>query len=163
MSATLVLTTFSVIACALVAGVFLTFSDFVMRSLNRTAGAGGIEAMQVINREVFRTLFMVLLIGMAVVSPILMAIAWWRMDGATQALVLSGGALYLVLVFGVTVAGNVPLNARLEAMSPTSAEAEPFWSNTFYPRWTRLNHVRTLGAAAASVSFLLACLISLHA
>ena len=149
MSATLVLTTFSVIACALVAGVFLTFSDFVMRSLNRTAGAGGIEAMQVINREVFRTLFMVLLIGMA--------------DGAAQALVLSGGALYLVLVFGVTVAGNVPLNARLEAMSPTSAEAEPFWSNTFYPRWTRLNHVRTLGAAAASVSFLLACLVPLHA
>ena len=57
---------FSVIAFALVAGVFLTFSDFVMRSLAATQPAGGIEAMQQINRKVFRTLFMVLLIGMAI-------------------------------------------------------------------------------------------------
>tara|TARA_R110000823_G_scaffold24462_4_gene72700 strand:+ start:346 stop:837 length:492 start_codon:yes stop_codon:yes gene_type:complete len=163
MSVTLVLTAFSVIACALVAGVFLTFSDFVMRSLDHTARSGGIEAMQVINREVFRTLFMVLLIGMAFVSPVLMALAMWQLSGAAQMLVLSGGALYLVLVFGVTVAGNVPLNTRLEALSPTSPDAGPFWSTTFYPRWTRFNHIRTVGAAAASLCFLLACLLPVHA
>ena len=152
MSVTLVLTAFSVIACALVAGVFLTFSDFVMRSLDHTARSGGIEAMQVINREVFRTLFMVL-----------MALAMWQLSGAAQMLVLSGGALYLALVFGVTVAGNVPLNTRLEALSPTSPDAGPFWSTTFYPRWTRFNHIRTVGAAAASLCFLLACLLPVHA
>ena len=42
---------------ALLAGVFLSFSDFVMRSLAATQPAGGIEAMQQINRKVFRTLF----------------------------------------------------------------------------------------------------------
>ena len=72
---------FSVIAYALVAGVFLTFSDFVMRSLAATQPAGGIEAMQLINRKVFRTLFMVLLIGMAVVSPIMAAFAIWQEGG----------------------------------------------------------------------------------
>lgn len=163
MSAALALTAVSVIACALVAGVFLAFSDFVMRSLDQTARSGGIETMQVINREVFRTVFMVVLVGMSIVSPVLMALAWWQMHGAAQALVLSGGALYMVLVFGVTVAGNVPLNIRLEIMSPASPEAAPFWTHEFYPRWTGLNHVRTFGAAAAACCFLLACLIPVQA
>ena len=39
----------AVIACALVVGVFLTFSDFVMRSLNWSSPEAGIEVMQSIN------------------------------------------------------------------------------------------------------------------
>lgn len=54
----------SLISCALVAGVFPTFSDFVMRSLNRARTSATVEVMQGINREVFKTVFMVLLIGM---------------------------------------------------------------------------------------------------
>jgi len=49
-----VLTQFAILAYALVGGVFLAFSDFIMRSLSLTSGVGGVEAMQVINREVFR-------------------------------------------------------------------------------------------------------------
>ena len=56
---------FAVIAYALVGGVFLAFSDFIMRSLVLTGGHGGIEAMQTINREVFRWVFMALFLGMA--------------------------------------------------------------------------------------------------
>ena len=36
----------SVLAYALVAGVFLAFSDFIMRSLAITSGSGGVEAMR---------------------------------------------------------------------------------------------------------------------
>ena len=45
---------FAVLAYALLGGVFLAFSDFIMRSLAHTSGMGGVEVMQVINREVFR-------------------------------------------------------------------------------------------------------------
>ena len=55
----------AILAYALIGGVFLAFSDFIMRSLARTSGTGGVEAMQVINREVFRWVFMVLFIGLA--------------------------------------------------------------------------------------------------
>ena len=55
-----ILLQFSVLAYAALAGVFLAFSDFIMRSLARTSGTGGIEAMQIINREVFRWVFMTL-------------------------------------------------------------------------------------------------------
>ena len=44
----------AVLAYGLLGGVFLAFSDFIMRSLSLVGGYGGVEAMQVINREVFR-------------------------------------------------------------------------------------------------------------
>ena len=71
----------SVIACGLVSGVFLTFSDFVMRSLDRAETAAGIEVMQVINREVFRSIFMFLLLGMSALSPLLIGYAYFRVTG----------------------------------------------------------------------------------
>jgi uncharacterized membrane protein len=60
----------SVIACGLVSGVFLTFSDFVMRSSGGAKVAAGVEVMQIINREVFRTVFMFLLLGMSALSTV---------------------------------------------------------------------------------------------
>ncbi|WP_425070998.1 hypothetical protein [Sagittula sp. S175] len=35
----------AILAYALVAGVFLAFSDFIMRALSLTGGVGGAEAM----------------------------------------------------------------------------------------------------------------------
>jgi len=55
----------AILAYGIVPGVFLALSDFIIRSLSRT---GGIEAMQVINREVFRWVFMALFRGLAPVS-----------------------------------------------------------------------------------------------
>jgi uncharacterized membrane protein len=73
MSPLVIMLQFAVLAYALVAGVFLAFSDFIMRSLALTGGVGGVEAMQVINREVFRWVFMTLFLGMAAGSVALAA------------------------------------------------------------------------------------------
>ena len=43
---------------AVVGGVFLSFSDFIMRGLALARPAGGIEAMQQINRTVLRSIFL---------------------------------------------------------------------------------------------------------
>ncbi len=43
---------FSALAYAVLGGVFLAFSDFIMRALSVTSGTGGVEAMNAINREV---------------------------------------------------------------------------------------------------------------
>ncbi len=68
MSIVFFLILFTILAYAFIGGVFLAFSDFIMRSLAMTGGHGGIEAMQVINREVFRWVFMALFLGLAPVS-----------------------------------------------------------------------------------------------
>ncbi|MBN35194.1 MAG: hypothetical protein CMM46_10550 [Rhodospirillaceae bacterium] len=49
------------LAGGLVAGLFLIFSDFMMRALRLATPAAGIEVMQTLNREIYRSATMVLL------------------------------------------------------------------------------------------------------
>jgi hypothetical protein len=71
----------AILAHAFVGGVFLAFSDVIMRALVMTSGHGGVEAMQVINCEVFRWVFMTLFLGMAVVSSVIAAYGAFAMTG----------------------------------------------------------------------------------
>ena len=64
---------FSILAYALLGGVFLAFSDFIMRALSVAEGGGGAAAMQAINREVFRFVFIPLFLAMAPISVVLAA------------------------------------------------------------------------------------------
>lgn len=146
----------SVIACLLVAGVFLSFSDFIMRSLGGARTAAGVEVMQVINREVFKTVFMVLLLGWCALSLLLIGYAYVNISGPASPLIMAGGALYLAGVFGVSLVFNVPMNKRLEAWECSGAEAADYWTNTYIPRWTAWNTVRAVASAASAVCYLIA-------
>lgn len=145
---------FAVIAYAIVGGVFLAFSDFITRSLYRTGGSGGIEAMQVINREVFRWVFMALFLGMAAVSLFLVGLAATDLSTPGSVLILVAGLIYLIGCFGVTVVFNVPMNEALAGMDPSSAASRTYWTETYQPRWTFWNTVRSLACALAAVLLL---------
>jgi len=141
------------LATGLVAGVFLTFSDFVMRALGRAEPAAGIEAMQMINREVYRSLFMVLLIGMSFVSLGLAVVGAVLIGGVVAYWLAGAGALYVLGVMAVTGRRNVPMNQRLDHVEHWSAHAHDYW-NTYKRDWTRWNHLRWVTALAASVCYL---------
>jgi len=145
---------FSIIAYALVSGVFLAFSDFIMRSLAHTGGIGGVEAMQNINREVFRWVFMTLFIGMAPVSLAIAAYGGFVVESGPGAMFVGAGLIYFVGCFGVTVLFNVPMNEALAGMEASSDTAHEYWIQTYLPRWTFWNSVRT-GASAISSALLL--------
>ena len=142
----LTLTQLSILAYAALGGVFLAFSDFIMRALARSPG--GAEAMQSINREVFRVVFMALFLGMVPMSALLALGAWMTAPEPTP--FLAAAALYVIGGFAVTAAGNVPLNDRLAGMDPTTPQAQGWWQTVYGPRWTRLNTVRTLACFAAA-------------
>jgi uncharacterized membrane protein len=146
----------SVIACAVLGGVFLTFSDFVMPSLDKAETAAGVEVMQIINREVFKSVFMVLFFGMAALSPLLIGYAYFYVGGPAMALIAAGGAIYLLGVFSVTAVFNVPMNNMLGAMDFSSADAASYWKLTYFPKWTFWNWVRAIACAASATCFLLA-------
>ncbi|MEP3244552.1 MAG: anthrone oxygenase family protein [Sneathiella sp.] len=147
----------SVIAYALVSGVFLTFSDFVMKSLGATQPAGGIEAMQIINRKVFRTVFMVLLIGMAILSPVWMGYAFHFLSGTPQVLILVGGSLYTVGVLFASLIGNIPMNERLDKLDHTAKETAEYW-DFYVRRWSQWNTARTISSALSAICFLQAAI-----
>lgn len=141
------------VASALVAGVFLSFSDFVMRALGVAPDAAGARAMQEINRAVYRSLFMVLLLGLVPLSALVLLLAGLGWSGTAAAWAAAGAVAYLAGVFAVTVFGNVPMNQRLDGLS--GSEADAYWGR-YRVRWTRLNHLRWIAAALAAAAFLAA-------
>jgi len=149
----LVLCGFSVIGCAVIAGVLLTFSDFVMRSLDGAKTAAGIEVMQGINREVFKTVFMTLAAALLLASPVLIGYAYVNLPGPAATLIIAGGALYIGGVL-VTLVFNVPMNDRLAGFDCSDAEGAAYWTSTYFPRWTFWNWVRVIASAASAACYL---------
>ena len=146
---------FSAIGCGLMAGVYFAFSAFIMTSLARIAPAAGIAAMNAINVEIVRSLFMPLFMGTTLAAALLAGRAVFRWSEPGSAVLLAGGVLYVAGMFIVTAAFNVPLNDALAAVDPSSAEGTALWT-TYLRDWTLWNHVRTLASLTASLLFVAA-------
>jgi uncharacterized membrane protein len=154
-STLLALTFLAALGSGLIAGFFLAFSACVMAALGRIPPASGISAMQSVNVVVLNPVFLGTFFGTAVLSLVLAAAALmnWTEPGAFY--LLAGSLLYLAGSILVTMICNVPLNNRLAAVKPESAEGKAVW--THYLRvWTAWNHVRTAAPLAAMACFILA-------
>ncbi|HKK37524.1 MAG TPA: anthrone oxygenase family protein [Paracoccaceae bacterium] len=140
----------AVLAYAVLGGVFLAFSDFIMRALSLQRGGGGVEAMQAINREVFRWVFMPLFLGMAVVSLALAAFGVFAPGALGGRTVAAAGLVYLLGCFAVTVVGNVPMNERLARLDRNDETSLVYWTDRYLPRWTTWNTVRTVACVSSA-------------
>ncbi|WP_055491721.1 DUF1772 domain-containing protein [Streptomyces sp. TP-A0356] len=149
------LTVLGALGTGLVAGVFCAFSTFVMKGLGALPPAQGVAAMNAINRSATTPAFMTLFVGAAVVCTVLAVVTFvlWPDNGTVPLLVGSG--LYLIGTFGVTAAANVPRNDTLLRMDPGSPETAVYW-RAYVGEWTMWNHVRTVAAAGAALSYVLA-------
>lgn len=140
------------LGAGLTAGVFLAFSSFVMTGLGRAPAAVGVRAMQEINRAAPNPVFMATLFGTALLAAAL-AVAAIATGSPSRWLVVAGALAYLVCL-GLTVAYHVPRNDALDVLDPTAPGAVEAW-RTYLIDWTRLNHVRTVSAAAGCLLLLL--------
>lgn len=151
----LILLQLTVIALAFVGGVFLAFSDFIMRSLARTGGAGGVEAMQSINREVFRWVFMALFLGLVPVVLLIAGYGGLVLGQTAGRLLVLAGLVYVIGCFGVTAFCNVPMNKALADMDVSDISTQDYWTTTYLPRWTFWNTVRTIACGLSAFLMLL--------
>ncbi len=137
----------------IMAGVFFTFSVFVVQSLGQLPAAQAISAMQAINITIVRSLFMVVFLGTAFfsIALIIHAVAHWNDGQAIYLLV--GSMLYLVGVILVTILFNVPLNDSLASIDMTGKISDSNWTEYYRP-WIAWNHVRTLAATASTIVFI---------
>jgi uncharacterized membrane protein len=146
---------FSAIGCGLLAGLYFAFSTFIMTALDRIDRASGIAAMNAINVEIIRSLFMPLFLGTTVTSAALAVIAGFRWGEAGAMRMLAGGVLYVLGMFAVTVVFNVPLNNALAAAEASSPAGAALWGR-YMKEWTFWNHVRTVACTVASALFIAA-------
>jgi uncharacterized membrane protein len=148
------LTMAGIVGAGLMAGVYFAFSTFVMAGIRRLRPEQGLVAMQEVNRAAPTPLFMLLLLGTGALSVVLAVVAVRRLDGPAQVWVLVGAAAYLVSLV-VTIAYHVPRNNALDRVDPNSAGAVAAWLDYAGP-WVAVNHVRTAGALASCLAFVVA-------
>lgn len=146
---------FSAVGCGLMAGVYFAFSTFVMTALGRLDQAAGIAAMNAINVDIVRSLFMPLFLGTTAAGAALVVMGALRLGEPGAVSMIAGGGLYVVGMFVVTVVFNVPLNDALAAVQPSSPEAGAIWA-AYLKDWVLWNHVRTVASAVASGLFIVA-------
>ncbi|MGH1539556.1 MAG: DUF1772 domain-containing protein [Arenicella sp.] len=144
------------ISCGLISGFFLTFSDFLMRSLKLANAEAGIEVMQIINREVWKSTTMVLLWSMVALSLFLSVYAYFELTGSMALFTMTGGIVYLLGVFVISFRFNVPMNNQLDRMEKSSVETTNYWEDSYVGPWVFWNYIRALKAGIAAVCFLLA-------
>lgn len=140
---------------ALMAGVFQSFSDFVMRGLFSTPTDGGLVSMQRINVTVMRSWFLASFVVLVPVSIGLALYALTMTQGAAALAIVLAGVIYIAGCFGVTMLGNVPMNNRLAALTPGLASSDAYWQH-YAQVWTRFNHARMAACIAVAGCYLYA-------
>ncbi len=135
--------TLLIVMTGIMAGVYFSFSVFVMKALAELPEQEGARAMNKINDVIVNTLFLPLFfisslwhLGLAV-----WAIAHWQ--GAQSLLLIASAILYIGGMFAITAFGNVPLNNRLKESSNNPKELANCWRK-YLRSWHGLNHIRSV-------------------
>ncbi|MFC4307514.1 DUF1772 domain-containing protein [Steroidobacter flavus] len=130
------------------AGLFFIFSNTIMRAFDRLPAAGAVAAMNSINRIIQNPLFFLVFFGTALLCLVLL------IGRLNSPLVVAGALFYLAGSMGVTMVCNVPLNDKLEKVSPSATDLETQW-HAYRRPWTRWNHVRVLACLLAAAAFVI--------
>jgi len=143
---------------ALIAGLFYAYSCSVVLGLGKLSDAEYLKSMQSINREILNPVFFMSFIGTAVLLPVTTFL--FRGEQPAFLFLLLASAAYLIGVFGVTVAGNVPMNDMLDKfdISGSTAAAISQMRGNFENRWNLLNNVRTVFSVISIVLVICACI-----
>jgi uncharacterized membrane protein len=104
---------------------------------------------------VLNPIFLGVFFGTAILSLVLDIAALMDWSAPGSGYLVTGSLLYFVGTFLVTLLFNVPLNNRLAAVKPDSAEGKAVWTH-YLREWTAWNHVRTVAPLAAMACFILA-------
>jgi uncharacterized membrane protein len=143
---------FCALGCGLIGGLYFAFSAFIMRALGGIDRAAGIAAMNAINTAILRSAFMPIFLGTTLASAVLVVLGVMQAGTSRGPLLIAGGVVYVIGMFVVTMAFNVPLNnALLRAGERDGAT----WQR-YLVSWTRWNHARTAASLAAAALFIAA-------
>tara|TARA_B100000676_G_scaffold299163_1_gene343111 strand:+ start:698 stop:1183 length:486 start_codon:yes stop_codon:yes gene_type:complete len=138
---------FSCVGSGMMAGLFVSFSTFMMKALSSLERSEGVRAMQAINRLIVRPSFLLVFMGTALLSVISAYVSYGDVE-PWRYIALSAG-LYVVGCLLSTILFNVPLNDQLESVYSHADEELAFW-DIYLVRWTRWNHVRSVATVLST-------------
>ncbi|WP_420387719.1 DUF1772 domain-containing protein [Roseivirga sp.] len=150
----------TLLTTGLSSGLFYAWQVSVIPGTRRVTDQSYLESMQQINRAIINPWFMFIFMGA------LLFLAWstWfsyqTADRTTFILMLIATLCYAGGTFGVTAAGNVPLNNWLEAINLNELSSLKMVETRahYEPKWNRLHLIRTIFSVLAFSATLLALL-----
>jgi uncharacterized membrane protein len=150
----------SAVATALISGLFYAWSCSVIPGLARVSDTTYLEAMQQINRAILNPVFFISFLGTALLLPVC---TWLQYSAALTPrfwLLVMASLIYLVGTFGVTIAGNVPLNNMLDKFHLATASVQDLAAmrTKFENAWVYLHTIRTVAGVITLVLVIIACL-----
>lgn len=144
----------------LLAGIFFGFEVAVNGGLARLKDNEYVAAMQNINIVIQNPVFFISFFGPAILLP-LATYLHRDTDSGQFGLLLAASLLYVVMTFGLTVVGNVPLNNQLDQFDLEKASDEEIAEakKRYQKPWNRLHTIRTIASTAALVLTFVAGLV----
>ena len=156
-SLTLLFLITAALGSGMMAGLFCSFSGFVMQALSEIPRPNGIAAMQSINRVIVRPVFLFVFLGTGLAAALAVGTGWQQLDKTALVWTVAGGVVYVLGSIVVTIAFNVPLNNRLASVDAESEEGTKVWE-AYLVTWVRWNHVRSIATIVSTVSLIVAVL-----
>lgn len=150
----------AILATGIMAGIFFTWTNAVTPGIGELTDEMYLHALQSMNRVILNPVFTGLFFAAVVLLPLTLIAKRGSRSRIVVGLLLSATVIYWVGTFGVTVAGNIPLNELLDA-SPLDRLSELELHNlrlSIETKWNAFNLVRTLTSATAFGLLILASL-----
>lgn len=148
----------AVALAGLAAGLFYSYDCSIVRGLGNLGDKEYLLGFQSINRVILNPVFFLSFIGSLIALPIAAWLTYKNGTAPSFYYLLAAAILYAVGVFGVTIAGNVPLNDMLDKFDIPNASAEAIRTmrDKFENKWNTLQHVRTYAAILAFILSIIA-------
>jgi uncharacterized membrane protein len=140
-----------IVGLTMVTGLFWGWAFSAMPGLRSVDDRTYVASMQPINRAILNPMFLVAFTGTVVVLAVAALTTFLAGDTRRAWWITAAAVTYTVGVFGVTVAGNVPLNDALDAFAPAGADDAGFAAarRAYEGPWNRLHVIRSaLGVLA---------------
>ena len=134
-----------IVGSGLIAGLFWGWSVSVSRGLAGVSDRTYVSTMQSVNRAILNPVFLIVFMGSIFVLAGAALAAF--LNGETRrGWWMTGAAItYAVGVFGITAAGNVPLNEQLDAfdLEGGTDDAVAAARRKYERPWNRLHYIRS--------------------
>ena len=138
----------SCLGSGMMAGLFVSFSTFMMKALGSLDSSNGMQAMQAINRTILRPSFLLVFLGTAVLAAVSGFIAYALVKPWLY--IIAAAAIYIFACVLSTGLFNAPLNDLLEQADAATDEGRCLWRD-YLTQWTNWNHVRSFACVLSTI------------
>jgi len=142
------------------AGIFFTWTNAVTPGIGKLKDLEYLSALQSMNRVILNRIFYTVFICPVFMLPLATVLNYNSANSLVFTLLLIASIIYLLGVFIITAAGNIPLNNVLDKsdLENFSLEDTRNLRSEIETKWNSFNLIRTI---TSSISFMLLILICL--